>query len=279
MTSPWTVDTPLGSLDVNGWTLVWAVLVLIGTVLVARYVARATRRLGARVPNLADDVLLQIVRFVRYAIYALGAGVILSLLGAPIQPLLIAVLITLGALVLVGRGVADNFGAGLVIQVRHPLRPGDLVECDGHEGHVIDLNSREVLIQTFDGCHVHLPNNLVMNSSLLNRTASGSARSKLEVRVAVDGPEAVTELVQLVLDTARAVPGVFREPPPACPMTAAAPSDVVLRLLVWHDPESALDVCSRVTAALRAALGDAGVRYAISWPPPPAPTVIPWTTT
>jgi small-conductance mechanosensitive channel len=272
------VDTPLGTLDVNGWTLVWAVLVLIGTVLVARYVARATRRLGARVPNLADDVLLQIIRFACYAIYALGAGVILSLLGAPIQPVLIAVLITLGALILVGRGVADNFGAGLVIQVRHPLRPGDLIECDGHEGHVIDLNSREVLIQTYDGVQVHLPNNLVMNSSLLNLTASGSARSKMEVRIAVDGPEASDDLVRLVLDTALAVPGVLREPPPACPMTAATPTEVVLRLLLWHDPESALDVCSRVTAALRAALGGAGLRYTISWPPP-APPAFPLGTT
>jgi small-conductance mechanosensitive channel len=271
------VDTPLGSLDINGWTLVWAVLVLIGTVLVARYVTRATRRLGARVPNLADDVLLQIVRFVRYAIYALGAGVILSLLGAPIQPVLIAVLITLGALVLVGRGVADNFGAGLVIQVRHPLRPGDLIKCDGHEGHVIDLNSREVLIQTYDGAVVHLPNNLVMNSSLLNLTVSGSARSKLEVRIAVDGP-AADDLVRLVLNTAVAVPGVLEEPAPACPMTAATTTEVVLRLLVWHDPESALDVCSRVTAALSAALGGAGVRYTISWPPP-APAAFPLGTT
>jgi small-conductance mechanosensitive channel len=271
VTSPWTVETPLGTLDVNGWTLVWAVLVLIGTVLVARYVARATRRLGARVPNLADDVLLQIVRFVRYAIYALGAGVILSLLGAPIQPVLIAVLITLGALVLVGRGVADNFGAGLVIQVRHPLRPGDLIECDGHEGHVIELNSREVLIQTYDGAQVHLPNNLVMNSCLLNLTASGSARSKLEVRIAADGPETADDLVRLVLDTALAVPGVLTEPPPACPLTAATPTEVVLRLLLWHDPESALDVCSRVTAALSATLGGAGVQYTIAWPPPAPP--------
>lgn len=268
MTSAWTVDTPLGNLDVNGWTLVWAVLVLIGTVLVARYGARATRRLGARVPNLTDDVLLQIVRYVRYAVYALGAGIILSLLGAPIQPLLIALLITLGAVILVGRGVADNFGAGLVIQVRHPLRPGDLIECDGHQGHVLDLNSRSVLIQTYDGAQVHLPNNLVVNSSLLNLTASGSARSKLEVRVAVDGPDAADDLVPLVLDTARHVPGVLREPSPACPMTAATPTEVVLRLLLWHDPESALDVCSRVTAALSAALGAKGVRYAISWPPP-----------
>ena len=268
MTSAWTVDTPLGTLDVNGWTLVWAVLVLIGTVLVARYGARVTRRLGTRVPNLTDDVLLQIVRFVRYAVYALGAGVILSLLGAPIQPLLIAVLIALGAVILVGRGVADNFGAGLVIQVRHPLRTGDLIECDGHQGHVLDLNSRSVLIQTYDGAQVHLPNNLVMNSSLLNLTASGTARSKLEVRVAVDGPDAAGQLVPLVLDTVRDVPGVLTEPPPACPMTAATPTEVVLRLLLWHDPESALDVCSRVTAALSTALGDAGIRYAISWPPP-----------
>jgi hypothetical protein len=61
-------------------------------------------------------------------------------------------------------------------------------------------------------------------------------------------------------------------------MTAATPTEVVLRLLLWHDPESALDVCSRVTAALRAALGGAGLRYTISWPPP-APPAFPLGTT
>ena len=265
---PWTVETPLGSLDVNGWTLVWAVVVLVGTVLVARYGARAVRRLGTRVPNLADDLLFRIVRFVRYAIYALGAGVILGLLGAPIQPILIAVLITLGALVLVGRGVADNFGAGLVIQVRHPIRLGDLIECDGHRGHVVDLNSRSVLIRTADGAQVHLPNNLVMNSALQNLTESGLARSRLEIRIAVDGPDAVPPVADLVLGTARGVPGVLPEPPPTCLTTAATPTEAVLRLLLWHDPESSFEVCTEVTTALSAALGAAGAQYAISWPPP-----------
>jgi hypothetical protein len=92
----------------------------------------------------------------------------------------------------------------------------------------------------------------------------------MEVRIAVDGPEAADDLVRMVLDTALAVPGVLREPAPACPMTAATPTEVVLRLLLWHDPESALDVCSRVTAALGAALGLAGLRYTITWPPPAA---------
>ena len=55
----------------------------------------------------------------------------LSVLGAPIQPVLIALLVVLGAVVLIGRGVADNVGAGLVIQTRRTLKLGDLIESVG----------------------------------------------------------------------------------------------------------------------------------------------------
>lgn len=51
-------------------------------------------------------------------------------------------------------------------------------------------------------------------------------------------------------------------------MTAVTPAEVVLRLQLWHTPEAGFDVCSRVTAALRTTLGDAGLRYAVAWPPP-----------
>jgi small conductance mechanosensitive channel len=275
---PLVVDTPLGDLDVNGWTLLWSVVVLAGTVLVARYAVRAVRRLGTRVPSLRADTMLQIVRIVRYAIYALGAGVVLGLLGAPIQPVLIALLIVLGALVLVGRGVADNFGAGLVIQVRHALRLGDLVESEGHRGQVIDLNSRAVVIEKPDGSMVHLPNSTIMNNPLVNVSASGHARSELEVRVnVVPPPAADLDIVDLVLDAARGVGGVLPRPEPGCPMTAATPSEVVLRLQVWHNPEDGLDVCSRVTSALRTSLGDAGLTYAVAWPPPASPALPPGT--
>jgi small-conductance mechanosensitive channel len=274
---PLVVDTPLGDLDVNGWTLVWSLVVVAGTIMLARYAGRAVRRFGQRVPSLDADVLLQIARAVRYAIYALGAGIVLGLLGAPIQPVLIALLLVLGALVLVGRGVADNFGAGLVIQVRHPLRLEDLIESEGHRGRVVDLNSRAVVLEKADGSTVHVPNSTVMNSPLVNLSASGHARSELEVRiVTVAAPAepsrgaaaADPDVVDLVLGAAREVAGVLPDPEPGCPMTAATPTEVVLRLQVWHDPEDGLAVCSRVTAALRASLQDAGLQFAIAWPPP-----------
>jgi small-conductance mechanosensitive channel len=266
---PLVVDTPLGNLDVNGWTLLWSVVVVAGTILAARYAVRAVRRVGTQVPSLRADTVLQISRIVRYAIYALGAGVVLSLLGAPIQPVLIALLIVLGALVLVGRGIADNFGAGLVIQVRHALRLGDLIESEGHRGHVVDLNSRAVVIEKPDGSMVHLPNSTVMNSPLVNVSESGHARSELEVRVAVEGsPVPAPDVVELVLGAARGVDGVLPDPEPLCPMTAATPREVVLRVQVWHDPEDGLDVCSRLTTALRTSLGDAGLGYVVAWPPP-----------
>lgn len=69
---PLVVDTPLGDLDVNGWTLLWSVVVVAGTILLARYAVRAVRRVAQRVPTLEPDALLQIARVVRYAIYALG---------------------------------------------------------------------------------------------------------------------------------------------------------------------------------------------------------------
>jgi small conductance mechanosensitive channel len=230
---------------------------------------RAVRRLAERVPGLHADVLLQITRVVRYAIYALGAGIVLGLLGAPIQPVLIALLIVLGALVLVGRGVADNFGAGLVIQVRHALRLEDLVETEGHRGRVVDLNSRAVVIEKPDGSMVHVPNSTIMSSPLVNVSASGRARSELEVRIVTDEVAAAgDDVVDLVLGAARGVAGVLPQPEPGCPMTAATPSEVVLRLQVWHKPEDGFDVCSGVTAAVRTALHDAGLRYAVAWPPP-----------
>lgn len=276
-----TVDTPLGNLDVDGWTLVWSVLVLVCTALAARYAVRAVRRLGRRVPSLPTDVVLQIARVVRYAIYALGAGIVLSLLGAPIQPVLIALLLVLGAVVLVGRGVADNFGAGLVIEVRHALRLGDVIESEGHRGRVVDLNSHAVVIEKFDGSTVHVPNSTIVNSPLVNLSASGHARSELEVRIATpdtsggsrpDPRSAASppnpDVVDLVLGAAREVTGVLPHPQPGSPMTAVTPTEVVLRLQVWHGPEDGLDVCSRTTAALRTALDEAGLRYAIAWPPP-----------
>jgi len=63
----------------------------------------------------------------KYFVLVLGIGIAISILGAPIQPVLAAAIIVAVVIVLALRGVADNFAAGVVLQSRKPIRVGDFV--------------------------------------------------------------------------------------------------------------------------------------------------------
>ena len=257
-------------LDIDGWSVVWAGVVLVVTVLVAGYAARATVRVGGRLGGVQRDVVVQVSRMVRYAVYLLGVGVALSVLGAPIQPVLVALLVVVGTVVLIGRGVADNVGAGLVIQTRRTVRLADLIESDGYVGHVIEMNSRSVVIDTADGVTVHLPNNGVLNSPLLNYSTRGATRSELEVAVTTVGADDP----DLAMDTARTAAagerGVSQTRAPSTQLVSLGPHRIVFRLSVWHDPAAAVEVRSRVTASVFGQLREAGLTGSVVWPPAPA---------
>lgn len=256
-------------LDIDGWSVVWAGVVAVVTVLVARYAARATIGFGGRLTGVQHDAVVQVSRVVRYAVYLLGIGVVLSVLGAPIKPVLVALLVIVGALVLIGRGVADNVGAGLVIQTRRTIKLGDLIESSGFLGHVTDLNSRSVVIDTADGVTVHLPNNDVLNTPLLNYSTRGANRSELEVAV-VRGIDGVVDRATETARTAAAgVRGVSASPAPVTALTSLGPERAVFRLSVWHDPAAGVEVRSRVTEAVHVGLLDAGLHGSVVWPPPP----------
>ncbi|WP_019146306.1 mechanosensitive ion channel family protein [Aeromicrobium massiliense] len=279
----WSLDVPVAGLHLTVSSVLWAIAASLVTVLAARYAARAVMRVSARVQGIADDVALQAARVARYGVIVVGVGVVLAILGAPIQPLLATVLVLLAGTFLLVRGIADNFGAGLAIQTRHPIRLGDLVEAHGYRGHVSDLTSRSVVLVTLDGRTVHLPNRLVMDEPLVNESAHGRTRLDLQVRVDV-GPDQHeagaaalgTEAVADVLVHAVAgLPGVLDSPAPSALLCGAEPGRLTFLLHVWHDPGSGPQVASRVTHAVAAPGSPLHRGVAVEWPPPPAAAVKP----
>ena len=48
--------------------------------------------------------------------------------------------------------------AGLLLSVRHPFEPNDLVSIDGDEGKVVRLTSRSTVLLTLAGNHLRIPN-------------------------------------------------------------------------------------------------------------------------
>lgn len=276
----WALDVPVIGLNLTVSNVLWGLAAALVTAIVARYAARATLGLGHRVQGIPDDLALQAARVVRYFVIILGAGIVLASLGAPIQPVLAATLLLLGAAFLMLRGIADNFGAGLVIQTRHPVRLGDFVESGGHHGHVSDLNSRSVVLATPDGRAVHIPNRQFMDTPLVNYSTRGAVRSEVEVRVAIPAthdasPGVAHDRAAALVSTAQGVHGVLSSPAPHVLLTAFDVERLTFTLRFWHHPDAGPRVSSHVTAAVHDDLSSAGTAAALIWPPPPPPITRP----
>ncbi|MFV0408907.1 MAG: mechanosensitive ion channel domain-containing protein [Paracoccus sp. (in: a-proteobacteria)] len=56
------------------------------------------------------------------------------------------------------RDSVENFIASVLLSLRQPFRPNDLVEIEGNSGHVLQLTSRATTLLSHDGNHIRIPN-------------------------------------------------------------------------------------------------------------------------
>ncbi len=127
----------------------------------------------------------------------------------------------------------ENYLAGILMSLRQPFAPRDLVVIDGHEGTVVALTSRATILMTPDGNHLRLPNALVFRSVMLNYTRNPSRRFEFDVGVGVQ-----EDLIQAQLIGAQVLQrltGVMTDPPPRALIQSLGDSNVQLRFLGWVD--------------------------------------------
>ncbi|WP_448256529.1 mechanosensitive ion channel family protein [Microbacterium aurum] len=265
---------------VSTWDVVFAVLsVAVGWV-AAHYARKGVLALAHRVPNMSEALARYAARFVYYLILLLGVGVALAFLGANVQPLLGIVIIAVVVAVLVLRGVADNFAAGVLIQTRQTVTLGDEITVEGPDeaitGVVTDLNSRSILLRTVDGRTVHVPNSRLLSEPIVNHSTLGRRRSEIQVRVERAG-RSVDEIVTLVAAAVSATPSVLADPAPTALVTTVAPDRVVLSATFWLAPADRLAAASAVVRALAAATDAAGWPAVVTLAPPPAALPAPTT--
>jgi small conductance mechanosensitive channel len=163
--------------------------------------------------------------------------------------------------------------AGVVIQTRQPIRIGDEIELDTYRGLVRELNSRSVIIETDNGDRVHLPNRLVLESPLTNRSALDGRRTDVEVRAATNRPAgAIRDLILAAIATEQRI---RTEPRPRVFLRGWEPERLTLLVRIWHEPTHDDAVESAAVAAIGTALRDEGVPATVVVPPPTAPRTPP----
>lgn len=213
-----------------------ALLVIVLAWLVGGWLSkrRMLDRVGKRNPFLRDFARTT----VRWAVTIVGVIIALEILNA--TAMVGAILGTAGVLgVALGfafKDILENYLAGVLLSLRQPFSPRDLVEINGNEGHVIALTSRATILMTLDGNHLRLPNAMVFRSVALNYTRNPTRRFSFDIGIGVT--EDLVHAQNVGVEALRTVPGVVDAPPPRALVIALGDSSVQMRFHGWIDQRS-----------------------------------------
>ncbi len=129
--------------------------------------------------------------------------------------------------------MVENYVAGVLLSLRQPFSPHDLVMIEGREGRVVRLTSRATILLTPEGNHVRLPNALVFKGVIVNFTRNPERRFDFTLGLATDTDLAAAQA--LAIETVGAVEGVLANPPPDAWISAVGDSSLSLYIIAWVD--------------------------------------------
>lgn len=156
------------------------------------------------------------------------------------------------------RDTIENYIASVMLSLRQPFRPNDLVVINDQEGRVIRLTSRATILMTLQGNHLRIPNASVFKAVILNYSRNPERRFEFELGVdADDDPLAAMETGLAAID---ALDFVLKEPKPTAFIQNVGDSNIIIFFAAWIDQRSADFSKSRsvALAAAKNALEDAG---------------------
>jgi small-conductance mechanosensitive channel len=205
----------------------------VGVWILGVFVARLKQPWNRIAPNpFIADVLRQFIRLA----FALAAIVVaLDILGA--TALLGTFLGAAGILgIALGFAVKDsveNFIASVMLSLRQPFRPNDLVEIDGDLGRVIRLTSRATILLSVDGNHIRIPNSTVFKARIVN--FSENAERRFQFDLGVDAEADLARVRDVGLGALGGLGFVLDRPAPAVWVEGVGDSNVVIRFAAWVD--------------------------------------------
>lgn len=200
-------------------------------------------------------------RLARGLLVLVGLVLAFDILG--ISSLMGAVLGTAGivglALGFAFQDIVENYLAGMLLSLRRPFSVNDLVKVGEYEGFIVRLTSREVIMLTYEGNHVRLPNAHVFKSPFTNFTVNPRRRFRIDVGVGTD--EDLVTVLELGVSVLTGMPGIMADPPPFARVLDIGDWDVKVAFFGWVDQREAdfLKVRSQGVRLIKEALDEAGI--------------------
>jgi small conductance mechanosensitive channel len=231
--------------------------IFVGAIVLTMLLRRAIdRTVGRRAPSSAKFLGRVVTLFVGVAgfVYALSA------IGVQVGLLIGALGIGGIALAFAFQDILENFMAGVILQVKRPFRPGNIVEVGDarHLGTVREIDSRSVIIDMFSGERVVVPAAEVLKSPIINWTAH--PRRRLAVPIGIHYRDDPQEAIDVIEARLRNIEEVLATPAPRVLLSELGESSVDLTAYVWHDAYGDIFwIQHRVIQEAKRALDAAGI--------------------
>ncbi len=245
------VTMDLSQIPTSDW--INAIFTLVVGLTVAGLLKRSIR-MAAGPLRLQEDLARILSRVAISLVMVITVIGILSELNVELGPLVGALGISSVLIAIALQPVLGNLVGSVVLDARRPIRRGDQIHSNGHAGTVVDINGRAVVVKTFDGEVVYLPNLKVLDEPLLNQTRDEYRRTNLAFRVSYDTD--LRSAQKLLVGVLRSLPALELAPPAEVIVTGFGESGVNVEARFWHPSEelTARWVISEVAITIRETL-------------------------
>ena len=127
--------------------------------------------------------------------------------------------------------IAANFFSGILIALRKPFAPGDIVQIDSFIGTVSELTLRTTNIETADGRQVLIPNKDMFTKPVTNYTSTPYRR--IELVAGVSYSDDLREVEKVARGALEKMPGRIPERPVEFYFTSFGDSAVNFKIFIW----------------------------------------------
>jgi len=211
--------------------LLIAILAGLAVIWIGFFIARRKNPWDSMAPNaFIADIYRQITR-----LFFVVLGVVLALDLLNLTALLSTIL---GAAGIVGlaigfavRDTVENFIASIMLSMRQPFRPKDLVEIEGDTGHVIRLTSRATILLSPDGNHIRIPNATVFKARIVNFTRNDERR--FTFTLGIDPNADIAEAQRIILSALAELPYLLTTPAPSTWVGDVGDSSITITAAGW----------------------------------------------
>lgn len=128
--------------------------------------------------------------------------------------------------------IIKNFISGIILLFERKVRVGDIIEVDGINGVVSEINTRSSIIRGFNGIENLIPNSLFLENRVVNWTLN-SRLLRRELKIGVSYGTQPQDVIKILVESANRHGLVIKDPAPLAVFSNFGENSLDFTLLFW----------------------------------------------